>query len=66
MTLDEILEMVLQNGSVGISYEIFADLFPPGIDDDPARERAGNFARQHNLEIERNDTDQSVTFTRNA
>jgi hypothetical protein len=55
MTLEELaldLGGLLPGGRLGISYGLFAQLFPPGGQDIAAREACFNFAREHGCWID--------------
>jgi hypothetical protein len=55
MTLEELaLELggLLPGGRLGLSYGLFAQLFPPGEQDAAAREVCFNFARKHGCRVD--------------
>jgi hypothetical protein len=55
MTLEEFKGTLagLQPGKAAhVNYEMFEVLFPPGIEDDGAKERANSFAKEHGCVIE--------------
>jgi len=51
-------------GAVGVPYDTYADLFPPGEPDQSARERAWNFAKTNGCAINNRVTEQTVYFVK--
>lgn len=51
-----------KGGAVGLDYETYADLFPPGEPDDRARERALGFARGLGCTIDNRPAERRVFF----
>jgi hypothetical protein len=55
MKLEELaaeLDKLTPGKRLGISHDLFADLFPPGEPDDRAREACLRFAKQHGCHID--------------
>jgi hypothetical protein len=48
-------------GAVGLPYDVYADLFPPGEPDHNAREAAFNFAKANGCTID-NKPDANIVF----
>jgi hypothetical protein len=51
-------------GAVGLPYDTYVDLFPPGEPDQGARERAYNFAKANGCTIDHNLKEQIVFFVK--
>ncbi|WP_425418677.1 hypothetical protein [Oricola indica] len=67
MTLQEFKDLLntIEPGSgAGVPCTIFADLFPPGVDDDKAKGAAYKVAQAYGLKIENRPDANSVWFYR--
>jgi hypothetical protein len=50
--------------AVGLSYDVYAELFPPGEPDEFARGRAWQFAKDNGCAINNRVTEQTVLFVK--
>lgn len=62
MTLDDLARLVRETGKICIKADIFADLFPPGIEDDGAKQRALQFSNGNGFTVRHEDGE--VCFSR--
>ncbi len=53
-----------QGGAVGVPYDTYADLFPPGEPDEGARQRAWQFARDNGCAINNRSAEEVVFFVK--
>jgi hypothetical protein len=69
MTLEEFkstLAGLAPGKAAHVNYEMFEVLFPPGVEDDAAKERARKFAKEHGCAIAHRAHDREVLFVRQA
>lgn len=67
MTLDELrteLVALRWDHAIGIPYDVFALLFPPGEPDEGAHERAYKFAKESGCTISNHQAEKIVFFIR--
>jgi hypothetical protein len=63
---EDMLRHVAPGQAFHVPYEVFADLFPPGLPDDGAKEAARRWAQAKGLEIENRPDRAEVLFVRPA
>jgi hypothetical protein len=69
MTRDELkadLDALTPGGHFSISYDLFAEIFPPGLQDDAAREACSALADECHCEIGNVPGENKVFFTKQA
>jgi hypothetical protein len=49
-----------------VPYELFEDIFPPGVEHDPAKEAAYHVAKRFNCSIENRPHERAVYFVKDA
>lgn len=62
----EQLSALAPGKAAGISYEVYADLWPPGEPSEDARAACHAFAKAHGCRIKNETSDQSIWFIKDA
>jgi hypothetical protein len=64
--LEGMLATLQPGKAVHVPYQAFAELFPPGVEDDGAKGRAYDLAKRHGCVIENRKSTEEVLFVKSA
>lgn len=65
-SLAECLRGLKPGASLNVTFSDLEDAFPPGVEDDGAKQRCLQFAQQHDCHIDNQGAEGEVRFVKNA